>query len=167
MDDENSNYPTIRKRIVIVFFFSSPSFSQRKKYFRSKYLVVNREFFFTRNFWDEISLIQIKKKRKKDTRSQGEVNIPWRWKILSPNLFVYIECVVSIPRMIRTRIFVSDLGRRYSGVPARACSLYQEIYIYIYTNRKSITSSFQETEKEIEGSGRGGVDFSNREISRI
>lgn len=35
--------------------------------------------------------------------------------------------------MIRTRIFVSDLGRRYSGVPARACSLYQEIYIYIYT----------------------------------
>ena len=71
MDDENSNYPTIRKRIVIVFFFSSPCFSQRKKYFRSKYLVVNREFFFTRNFWDEISLIQIKKKKKK-TRDREE-----------------------------------------------------------------------------------------------
>lgn len=81
---------------------------------------------FSRNFRDEI--IQIKKKK-----TRGGVNIPWRWKILSPNLFVYIECVVSIPRMIRTRGYsVSDLGRRYSGVPARACSLYQGIYIYIY-----------------------------------
>lgn len=155
------SYPTIRKRIII--FFYSPSFSSQRKNIFARNIWWQIEFFYSEFLGRDISYPNKKK------RSRGEVNIPWRWKILSPNLFVYIECVVSIPRMIRTRIFVSDLGRRYSGVPARACSLYQEIYIYIYihTNRESITSSFQETEKEIEGSGRGGVHFSNREISRI
>lgn len=117
---------------------------------------------FSRNFRDEI--IQIKKKK-----TRGGVNIPWRWKILSPNLFVYIECVVSIPRMIRTRGYsVSDLGRRYSGVPARACSLYQGIYIYIYVPIAKVSRPrSKRRRKRSRESGRGGVHFSNREISRI
>lgn len=152
---------------MLLYSFFIPLFFTKEKVFSLEISGGKSRVFFHSEFLGRDISYPNKKKEKKDTRSRGEVNIPWRWKILSPNLFVYIECVVSIPRMIRTRIFVSDLGRRYSGVPARACSLYQEIYIYIYTNRKSITSSFQETEKEIEGSGRGGVDFSNREISRI
>ena len=168
MDDENSNYPTIRKRIVIVFFFSSPCFSQRKKYFRSKYLVVNREFFFTRNFWDEISLIQIKKKEKK-TRDRKERLIFHGGGKSFRQTYSYTSNVSYQYR----GWYVHGYSYRILVAVIAACQLEHArfirkyIYIYIYTNRKSITSSFQETEKEIEGSGRGGVDFSNREISRI
>lgn len=123
------------KNCYCILFFI-PLFFTKEKVFSLEISGSKSRVFFHSEFLGRDISYPNKKKEKKDTRSRGEVNIPWRWKILSPNLFVYIECVVSIPRMIRTRIFVSDLGRRYSGVPARACSLYQEIYIYIYQSQK-------------------------------
>lgn len=155
------SYPTIRKRIII--FFIPPLFHHKGKIFSLEISGGKLSFFGTRNFWDEISLIQIKKKDREErlifhgggksfrqTYSYtSNVSYQYRGWYVHGYSYRILVAVIAACQLEHARFI-----RKY-------------IYIYIHTNRESITSSFQETEKEIEGSGRGGVHFSNREISRI